>query len=108
MLLLDENLSPKLTAKLDGDFPGIKHVLHVGLDNENDSRIWKYAKSKGYAIVTKDKDYLVFIGQYGPPPKVIFLTIGNCRSAMLEIHIKTNRGKICAFLDDRDNGLLEL
>ena len=62
MLLLDENLSPKLAAKLDGDFPGIKHVLHVGLDNENDSRIWKYAKSKGYAIVTKDKDYLVFIG----------------------------------------------
>ncbi len=108
MLLLDENLSPKLAARLDGDFPGVKHVLHVGLDNEDDSRIWRYAKSEGYAIVTKDKDYLAFVRRYGPPPKVVFLTIGNCRLAILEIHLKTNRKKICAFLDDRDSGLLEL
>jgi len=43
MLLLDENLSPKLASKLkelfsSADNPDVKHVLHVGLDNAEDSR----------------------------------------------------------------------
>ena len=108
MLLLDENLSPKLAARLDGDFPGIKHVLHVGLDNDEDSRIWEFAKREGYVIVTKDKDYLDFSRRCGSPPKVILLTVGNCRLTILEGFLKTHRARITAFIDDQNSGLLQL
>ncbi len=108
MLLLDENLSPKLAAKLDRDFPGTQHVLHVGLDNDEDTRIWKFAKRENYTIVTKDKDYLDFSHRHGHPPKVVLLTIGNCRLTILESFLKTNRAIIMAFIDDKRSGLLQL
>jgi predicted nuclease of predicted toxin-antitoxin system len=113
MLLLDENLSPKLPARLKGILPSdapleIKHVLHVGLDNDEDTQIWKFAKQEGYTIITKDKDYLDFAQRCGHPPKVILLTIGNCRLAEQENHLKKNTVKIATFLADESNGLLLL
>lgn len=108
MLLLDENLSPKLAARLDQQFPGTKHVLHVGLDNDEDGKIWTFANAQGFTIVTKDKDYIDFSGRLGHPPKVILLTIGNSRLAMLENLIKTNREKIIGFIDQNSFGLLNL
>jgi len=74
MLLLDENLSPKLANKLEElfsstDNPDVKHVLHVGLDNAEDSRIWEFAKQEGYAIVTKDKDYMHFFSSTDSAPR---------------------------------------
>ena len=53
MLLLDENFSPKLASRLDKDFPGIKHVLHVGLDIDEDIQIWKFAKREGWPSLRK-------------------------------------------------------
>ena len=108
MLLLDENLSPKLASRLDKDFPGIKHVLHVGLDNAEDIQIWKFAKREGLAIVTKDRDYIDFAQHHGHPPKVILLTIGNCRLAALESLLQTECVQITDFLDDQNKGLLQL
>lgn len=108
MLLLDENLSPKLAARLDGEFPGTKHVLHVGLDNDDDSKIWEYAKCEGYTIVTKDRDYLDFSRKHGHPPKVILLSIGNCRLTVLETFLKQHQVEIIAFVDDQNSGLLQL
>lgn len=57
MLLLDNNLSPKLCRRLEPVFPGNQHVENVGLDNSPDSEVWKYAKANQLAILTKDSDF---------------------------------------------------
>ena len=51
--LLDENLSPRLTALLSEPFPGSKHVCDVQLKGKSDRQIWDFASENGYTIVSK-------------------------------------------------------
>ncbi len=39
MLLLDENLSPRLIPRISPMFPDSRHVIHVGLDNSPDNAL---------------------------------------------------------------------
>ncbi|MCP9808360.1 DUF5615 family PIN-like protein [Cyanobium sp. HWJ4-Hawea] len=56
-LLLDENLSPRLTSALSGPYPGSMHVRDVQLKGQSDRQIWDFAAGNGYTIVTKDDDF---------------------------------------------------
>ena len=56
-LLLDENLSPSLVGLVQREFPGTMHVRDVGLLGASDRRIWEYARSNGFVIVSKDDDF---------------------------------------------------
>lgn len=80
-LLCDQNLSPKLVARLADLFPDSSHVQTAGLDRADDDKVWDYARLNGYAIVTKDEDYYNLSVLRGCPPKVIWLQIGNCTMA---------------------------
>ena len=51
MLLLDENLSPRLIARIETRFPKSLHVIHACLDNSPDIELWRYAKSNGLAAM---------------------------------------------------------
>jgi predicted nuclease of predicted toxin-antitoxin system len=42
-LLLDENVSPTLVARLAREYPGTAHVRDVGLRAAADERIWQHA-----------------------------------------------------------------
>lgn len=53
-LLLDENLSHKLAARLADAFPGTVHVDGVGLRGQPDAAIWDYAGQHGFVLVSKD------------------------------------------------------
>jgi predicted nuclease of predicted toxin-antitoxin system len=77
-LLLDENLSPRLVAAVDDLYPGSRHIEDCGLISAPDDDIWNYARTNGFAIVTKDSDYSERSVLEGFPPKVIWLRIGNC------------------------------
>jgi len=72
-LLLDENLSPRLTPRLAPLFPGLTHVRDVGLKQASDEAIWKWAKQNGYTIVTTDSDFVALSAGRGWPPKVVHL-----------------------------------
>lgn len=51
----------------------------VGLKSSADRKVWDYAAEKGYTIVTKDADFRrqrSFL--LGPPPKIIWIGLGNC------------------------------
>lgn len=108
MLLLDENLSLKLVARLKSQYPGIEHVTDAGLSGGTDNEIWLYAKQKGLVIVSKDKDYLAFAQNRGHPPKVILLTIGNCRVADIEAFMLSQHTPIVNFLNQSKTGILQL
>ncbi len=80
-LLLDANLSPKLADRLHPIFPGIQHVDLSGFRGQTDHAIWDFARNRGLAIVSKDNDFRQLAFLHGPPPKVIWLAVGNAGTA---------------------------
>ena len=69
-LLLDENLSPRLTNRLASLFQGLIHVRDVGLKQADDREIWNWAKQNAYTVVTADADFVALGQRLGSPPKV--------------------------------------
>jgi len=80
-LLFDENLSPRLVQRLEPAYPGSAHVDLVGLHGRADAEIWEFAGRETYAIVSKDNDFRQLSVLYGPPPKVVWLSVGNVGTA---------------------------
>jgi predicted nuclease of predicted toxin-antitoxin system len=77
-LLLDGNISRHLKNHLAAYHDGkILSIFDVGFDEAEDIDIWQYAKEHGFDILTKDADFLDIAIRLGPPPKVIFLHVGN-------------------------------
>ena len=107
-LLFDANLSHKLVSRLAGAFPESSHVRMVGLKDQADLAIWNYAKDQGLSIVTLDEDFYDLSCYYGPPPKVIWLRIGNQPTSVHERMIRERSALIRRFENDPEAGCLEL
>jgi predicted nuclease of predicted toxin-antitoxin system len=54
-LLLDENLSPRLTFRLASLLRGLIHVRDVGLKQAGDEEIWDWARENSHAVITADR-----------------------------------------------------
>jgi predicted nuclease of predicted toxin-antitoxin system len=107
-LLLDQHLSPRLATSLADLFPLSTHVSFVGLDCVTDEAVWNYARGNGYVIVTKDPDFADLSVAYGPPPKVIWLRLGNCTTQEIEAAIREHREEIEALVSDPTAAVLEV
>ncbi len=46
-LLLGQNLSPRLVARLADLFPDSQHVSDLGLERVSDRAVWDYARDHG-------------------------------------------------------------
>ena len=97
-LLFDQNLSRRLPALLADEFPGCEQVLLVGLSGANDLAVWAYAAARGLAVVSKDADFRNLSATYGPPPKVIWLRVGNGPTRDVEALLRSRAADIRAFL----------
>lgn len=93
-LLFDENLSARLVRALAEFYPGSVHVQDCGLKSASDEAVWRYAKERGFAIVSKDSDFQERSVVHGSPPKIICLKVANCSTGEIETLL---RGKA----DDR-------
>ncbi|MDP5210964.1 DUF5615 family PIN-like protein [Microbulbifer sp. 2205BS26-8] len=101
MLLLDENLSYRLAPRLNDIYPGIIAARTAGLLGKKDPDVWKYATENNLTIVTKDgEDMKDLQRRFGHPPKIIILTLGNCRIAAIEKQLRNRQAEIAAFLDN--------
>ncbi len=107
-LLIDQNLSPKLPARLADLFPGSVHVQSLALDCASDDDIWDFARQNGFAIVTKDVDYNNLSILRGTPPKVIWLQLGNCTTSQVEAAFRARFADLEAFENDPVVGTLVL
>jgi predicted nuclease of predicted toxin-antitoxin system len=107
-LLLDENLAPRLVAKLEGSFPGSRHVRDVGLREASDLAVWSLARTQGFAIVSKDWDFQQLSFVHGAPPKVVWIRRGNCSVREMERLLVSSRDVITRFGDDQEASLLIL
>ncbi len=59
-------------------------------------------------IVSKDNDFRQRAFVFGPPPKVIWLSIGNSGTPVVVDLLKRNSDRISLFEDDLDESLLVL
>jgi predicted nuclease of predicted toxin-antitoxin system len=107
-LLADENLPPRLVRDLADLFPDSSHVNFVGLASAADDLVWQYAKTDGFTLVTKDKDFASLSIARGAPPKVILLQTGNCSVARLIQIIRNNAVRFSDFENDPNRSLLIL
>lgn len=73
--LIDANLPYYFSLWKDDDYI---HQFELG-QSWSDSQIWEYAKSADLVIVTKDADFYTRVLLSTPPPKVIFIRLGNMR-----------------------------
>jgi len=83
-LLFDENLSHHLVELLADCYPDSCHVRVAGLGRVDDGVVWDYAAAQGLTIVSKDADFHQRSLVFGPPPKVVWVQIGNCSTSEIE------------------------
>jgi predicted nuclease of predicted toxin-antitoxin system len=105
-LLFDANLSPRLEQRLSSQFPQSAHVFGCGDIAEDDDLIWEFAKSNGFVIVSKDKDFQQMSLLLGAPPKVVLLRLGNSATAQVEHLLRTRLDTIKSFVASPDKALL--
>jgi predicted nuclease of predicted toxin-antitoxin system len=89
-----------VVASLVAAFPDSSHVALLGLDRATDAQVWHYAKQHGYHIVTKDDDFYHLALLHGPPPKVIWVRLGNCTTRQVLDLLISRREHIAAFVGD--------
>ncbi|MBP6430454.1 MAG: DUF5615 family PIN-like protein [Ferruginibacter sp.] len=108
MLLLDENISHKLIAKLNAYFTGIKHIKEFTSAGTDDIAIWEVAKKNNLTIVTFDSDYEDILSINGFPPKVIWFRFGNTSTTTIASTLIHHSSTILSFLQNKDLGILEI
>jgi predicted nuclease of predicted toxin-antitoxin system len=93
---------------LAAEFPGSEQVVAVGLATADDRAVWAYAAAHGLAVVSKDADFARLSAALGPPPKVIWLRVGNGPTRDVVALLRTRAADIQAFLADPAAAVLEL
>ncbi|MBX9625243.1 MAG: DUF5615 family PIN-like protein [Gemmataceae bacterium] len=106
-LLFGQNLSPRLVRLLAAEFPGSEHVRNIGFRTAPDPTIWAFA-ANGFAVVSKDGDFGVRARQYGHPPKVVWVRLGNCSTAAVAALLRSRLADLLAFDADPAAGLIEV
>ena len=73
--LIDENLPFVLGQRL-----GVDYVYASEVESQaSDSILWDYAKRHDLFVITRDTDFFDRLLLYGPPPKVVWVRLGNLR-----------------------------
>ena len=107
-LLFDQNLSPRLVALLADLFADSLHVRQAGLERADDDAIWRFARDRGYAIVTKDSDFQERSQLAASAPRIVWIRRGNCSTQDIEALLRQHALRIGALGTDPDTRFLVL
>jgi predicted nuclease of predicted toxin-antitoxin system len=107
-LLLDQNISRKLVPLLREEFPDSAHVAELDLAQSTDRQIWDFAGQNDYVIVSKDSDFRQLAFLFGPPPKAVWLDVGNVSSSTILELIRSSRETINDFADNTEESFMLL
>jgi len=107
-LLFDENLSGQLPLLLADLYPDSVSVLQLGVGSASDEDVWTHAKLAQFALVTKDEDFQRLSVLRGPPPKVIWIRLGNCATADGARVLRFRVEQVRAFAADIESAFLSL
>ncbi len=101
-------MSPRLPRRLADLYPGSAHVREFGLEAADDEAVWEHAARSDFIIVTKDDDFRQRSFLTGPPPKVIWVRLGNCTTMDVELLLRGRAVDVLAFSMDIRAALLVL
>lgn len=101
-LLLDENLPPGMVRVIDDVFPASSHVLHLGLEQASDADIYRFAGDGDFAVVTRDDDFEFLSQQFGAPPRIILLKVGNTSIVALRAFLIRHAQEMADFIQAAD------
>lgn len=107
-LLFDENLAACLVGDLADIYPDSAHVSALGLGGAADRAIWARAAADGFVLVTKDEDFHRLSVLLGPPPKVIWVRLGNCATKDVARLLRFRADDVKAFGEHEETTFLEL
>lgn len=84
ILWVDAQLSPHLAPWMT-DTLGVEaySARWLGYRDATDEDIFAAARDAGAIVLTKDRDFPDLLERYGPPPKVIWVTMGNTTNARM-------------------------
>ncbi|MCX6291532.1 MAG: DUF5615 family PIN-like protein [Bacteroidetes bacterium] len=97
-LLFDQNISYRVVSRLKIYFPDSKQVREIALENSSDIKIWQYARTNHFTIVTFDADFFDLSNIKGHPPKIIWLRTGNYKTDDLAKLLLKKNNLILEFL----------
>lgn len=88
---IDAQLSPALAPWITETFSVEAYSLKwLGYRDAGDQDIFQAARAERVVIMTKDQDFLRLLHQHGPPPQILWVTLGNTSNArMKEVLQKT-------------------
>jgi predicted nuclease of predicted toxin-antitoxin system len=108
MLLLDENISYRITKDLSSTFSGIKHIQDFLDYGASDDKIWETALANELTIVSFDADYEDMLTLRGFPPKIIWFRFGNSSNPTITKTLLFYQSVIIAFINNDSLGILEI
>ena len=83
--LVDNQLPSALARFLSSIGLEAVHVLDLGLSQSKDAELWSFAAENDFVLISKDHDFLDFLGRTAPRGRLIWVRVGNCRrQALLE------------------------
>jgi predicted nuclease of predicted toxin-antitoxin system len=108
-LLIDQNISYRLLARISDIFPHAQHIKDLGLWNSSDDEIFMMAREKGFdAILTLDTDFVGLYQQHGTPPKIIWIRTGNISTPALAAILHHHLQAINEFIADETLQCLQI
>ena len=81
--LVDNQSPPALALYLRKKGLDCRHIADVGLVKASDAALCKYAGEENRIIITKDEDFLYLANQPKANFQLLWVRLGNCRTAAL-------------------------
>ena len=101
---VDAQLPPQVAQWLAERFNiEAKALRELGLRDASDKDIFAAARAAQAVILTKDRDFVDMAIILGTPPKVIWLTCGNCTNRHLRDVVLTQFDKALALLESGED-----
>jgi predicted nuclease of predicted toxin-antitoxin system len=108
ILWIDAQLSPALAPWIADRFEiEAFSIKYLGHQNATDLQIFHAARRTGAVVMTKDGDFLRLLEQHGPPPQVLWVTLGNTSNARMKAVLESTFQKAAALLESGE-ALVEL
>ena len=101
---IDAQLSPALAPWLTETFEVEAYsVKFLGYRDADDKVIFEAARAALAVVITKDADFVAMLEQYGSPPQVLWLTLGNTTNAHLREVLTETFARALALLAAGEN-----
>lgn len=104
--LIDENLSHRLVGFLHPAFPGCRHVADFDPLQADDALVQRRALAEGLSLLSKDDDFRDLVERAGPPPKLVFVKLGNVSTMAVAEALLDRANLIRAHLATPEAGIL--